>query len=232
MKIKDKGLFLYSKKFAENSQILYILSRENGLVKGLSRLKKNNNLITFDKVIFTWSSRSQNALGYINFEQETSNNLNNYFFSIIKASMSELCMIFLPPWEKNLQIYNDSIQLALFESKEDCILVKEYIKWEINFLKNIGYGFNLETCSVSGKINDNHFISPKTGNAVCFEVGKKYSKKLFKIPFCMKDNFKADIYSDYHEAMKITGYFLLKILEKNKKKFIFRNRIIEKISNL
>ncbi len=231
MKIRDKGLFLYSKKFGENSQILYILSCENGLVKGLSRLKKNNNLINFDKVIFTWSSRSQNALGYINFEQERPNNFNNYFFSIIKASMSELCMNFLPPWEKNLQIYNDSIQLTLLESKEDCFLAKEYIKWEINFLKNIGYGFNLDTCSVSGKTIDTHFISPRTGNAVCFEVGKKYSKKLFKIPLCMKDNFKADIYPDYLEAMKITGYFLLKILEKEKK-FIFRNRIIEKISNL
>ena len=54
-------------------------------------------------------------------------------------------------------------------------------------------------------------------------------KNLFKIPKCMKENFKKNKYNDYKEALKITGYFFLKILENNKFKFIFRNQIINKL---
>ncbi len=87
MKIEDEGLFLYSKIFGENSKILYILAKENGLVKGLSRnSKKKNSFINFDKIKFVWSSRNKDALGYLNVELMQSNLLNNYLFSIIKAS--------------------------------------------------------------------------------------------------------------------------------------------------
>ena len=56
-----------------------------------------------------------------------------------------------------------------------------------------------------------------------------YLCKLFKIPQCMKENFKKNKYNDYKQALKITGYFFLKILENNKFKFIFRNQIINKL---
>ena len=48
----------------------------------------------------------------------------------------------------------------------------------------------------------------------------------------MKENFKKNKYNDYKEALKITGYFFLKILENNKFKFIFRNQIINKLESL
>ena len=103
---------------------------------------------------------------------------------------------------------------------------------EMNFLKHLGYGLNINKCCVTGEFNNTYFISPKTGNAVNFEVGKKYAKNLFKIPICMKENFKKNKYNDYKEALKITGYFFLKILENNKFKFIFRNQIINKLEGL
>ena len=234
MKISDEGLFLYSKNFGENSKILYIFSKNNGLVKGLSRFskRKKNNLINFDKIRFTWSSRDQNALGFINFEQQDSNSFNDYIFSIIKASASELCMEFLPLWEKNLNIYNDILDLAAMQLKSNSYIIGKYVKWEIDFLKNLGYGLNIKLCAVSGKTENVYFISPKTGNAVNFNVGKKFSKKLFKIPNCMKDNFKREYYEDYKEALKITEHFFLKIMDKQNYRFIFRDQIINQIKNL
>ena len=43
--------------------------------------------------------------------------------------------------------------------------------------KNLGYGLNLDTCVVSGSSENIYFISPKSGNAVSFKIGKKYEKK-------------------------------------------------------
>ncbi len=234
MKINDDGLFLYSKNFGENSKVLYILSKNNGLVKGLSRSSKSkkNYLINFDKIKFTWSSRDKNALGFINFEQRDSNSFDNYIFSIIKASASELCIKFLPLWEKNLEIYNDILELTYMQLKSNSYMIGKYINWEINFLKNLGYGLNIKLCAVSGKTEDVHFISPKTGNAVTFNIGKKFYKQLFKIPDCMKDNFKKEYYDDYDEALKITEFFFLKIMDKQNYRFIFRDQIKNQIPNL
>ena len=234
MKITDDGLFLYSKSFGENSKILYILSKNYGLVKGLSKYSKSkkHNLINFDKIQFTWSSRDKNALGFINFEQRDSNSFDDYIFSIIKASASELCIKFLPLWEKNLDIYNDILDLAYMQLKNKSYMIGKYIHWEINFLKNLGYGLNIELCAVSGKTEDVYFISPKTGNAVTFNVGKRFSKQLFKIPNCMKDNFKKDYYDDYKDALRITEFFFLKIIDKHNYRFVFRDQIKNQIQNL
>ena len=62
----------------------------------------------------------------------------------------------------------------------------KYVWWEILFLKNTGYGLNLDTCAVSGSSENIYFISPKSGNSVSFNIGKKYEKKLFKIPNVLK----------------------------------------------
>ena len=231
MKIHDEGFFLYAKNFGEKSKILYILSKDYGLIKGLSKSFKNKNinLINLDKIQFTWSSRNQNSLGYLNYEQENYNLSSDYFYTIIKASASELCIKFLPLWEQNTSIYKEIKNLTLLKYDSNSYLVGRYVEWEINFLKHLGYGLNINKCCVTGELNNTYFISPKTGNAVNFEVGKKYSKYLFKIPMCMKENFKKNYYNDYKEALKITEYFFLKILENNKFKFIFRNQIINKL---
>ena len=234
MKIHDEGFFLYSKNFGEKSKILYILSKNYGLIKGLSKpLKKRNyNLINLDKIQFTWSSRNQNSLGYLNYEQKNHNLSDDYFFTIIKAAASELCIKFLPLWESNTVIYREINNLSILEYDSNSYLISKYVEWEINFLRHLGYGLNINKCCVTGEFNNTYFISPKTGNAVNFEIGKKYAKNLFKIPKCMKENFKKNKYNDYKDALKITGYFFLKILENNKLKFVFRNQIINKLEGL
>lgn len=234
MRISDDGFFLYSKNFGENSKILYILSKKNGLIKGLSKASKTKkiNLINLDEIKFTWTSRDKNGLGYINFEHQKANNFYNSLLSIIKASASELCIKFLPLWEKNLNIYNDIVVLSYLDKNDDYFLIGKYINWEINFLRNLGYGLNIDICAVTGKLDDTFFISPKTGNAVCYNVGRKYSNKLFKIPLCMKENFRNNFYDDYLEALTITKYFFFKILERKTENFIFRDQLISHLRNL
>jgi DNA repair protein RecO (recombination protein O) len=231
MKIVDEGFYLYSKKYGEKSKIIYILSKKNGLIRGLSRYSKSQtiNLINLDKIDFTWSSRDKNGLGFVKFEQQKKNNIDNNLFLIVKASASELCIRFLPFWEENIEIYNDILDLSLMKKMNENYLLGKYIYWETKFLKNLGYGFEMNECAISGKVDETYFISPKTGNSVCYKVGEKYAKSLFKIPFCIKDQFRKESYKDYYEALKITEFFLLKILETKKLDFVFRNQVISYI---
>ena len=44
MKINDLGFFLGNKKYGENSMIVYILSKNNGLIKSFSKYSKKKRL--------------------------------------------------------------------------------------------------------------------------------------------------------------------------------------------
>ena len=110
MKINDLGLFLGNKKYGENSTIVYVFSKNNGLIKSFSRYTKKRNLsfTILDEVSFTWQSKQKDSLGYINLDLTSPLKKNgNFVNSLIKSSASELCIKFLPLWQQNVEIYND-----------------------------------------------------------------------------------------------------------------------------
>ena len=235
MKINDLGFFLGNKKYGENSMIVYILSKNNGLIKSFSKYskKKRLSLRILDEVNFTWQSKQKDSLGYINFDLEASIKQNDTFInSLIKSSASELCIKFLPLWQQNFEIYNDLQRLIDSLDKKIELIIFNYVWWEIFFLKNTGYGINLEKCSVSGSKEKLYYLSPNSGNSVTYSVGHKYRNKLFKLPNCLKEKAVSNNFVDYIEALKITTYFLRKSFDYDLNKFVFRTHLINKLKTL
>ena len=235
MKVNDLGFFLGNKKYGENSMIVYILSKNNGLIKSFSKYSKKKRLSfrILDEVNFTWQSKQKDSLGYINFDLEASIKQNDTFInSLIKSSASELCIKFLPLWQQNFEIYNDLQRLIDSLDKKIELIIFNYVWWEIFFLKNTGYGINLEKCSVSGSKENLYYLSPNSGNSVTYSVGHKYRSKLFKLPNCLKEKAVSNNFVDYVEALKITTYFLRKSFDYDLNKFVFRTHLINKLKTL
>ena len=235
MEIIDNGFYLGSSDYGDNLKILQIFSEKNGIIKGITRHTKSKRfcLLNLDKIHFSWSSKNKDSLGYINYELETFSvdGKQSLIFSLIKASASELCLKFLPSWQKNIEIFEDlKILSNLLKNNFEYILL-EYVLWEFKFLKNLGYGLDFSKCSVSGSLDNISFLSPKTGNSVCYEVGEKYKNKLFKIPKFLNQKCKIITKDDYIDAFTITSYYLTKIDDSRIKKFIFRKQLIEKIKS-
>ena len=235
MKINDLGFFLGNKKYGENSMIVYILSKNNGLIKSFSKYskKKRLSLRVLDEVNFTWQSKQKDSLGYINFDLEASIKQNDTFInSLIKSSASELCIKFLPLWQQNFEIYDDLLKLIDSLDTKIELIIFNYVWWEIFFLKNTGYGINLEKCSVSGSKEKLYYLSPNSGNSVTYSVGHKYRSKLFKLPNCLKEKAVSNNFVDYIDALKITTYFLSKSFDYDLNKFVFRTHLINKLKTL
>ena len=235
MKVNDLGFFLGNKKYGENSMIVYILSKNNGLIKSFSKYSKKKRLSfrILDEVNFTWQSKQKDSLGYINFHLEASIKKNDTFISsLIKSSASELCIKFLPLWQQNFEIYNDLLRLIDSLDKKIELIIFNYVWWEIFFLKNTGYGINLEKCSVSGSKEKLYYLSPNSGNSVTYSVGYKYRNKLFKLPYCLKEKAVSNNFVDYIDALKITTYFLSKSFDYDLNKFVFRTHLINKLKTL
>ena len=235
MKINDLGFFLGNKKYGENSMIVYILSKNNGLIKSFSKYskKKRLSLRVLDEVNFTWQSKQKDSLGYINFDLEASIKQNDTFInSLVKSSASELCIKFLPLWQQNFEIYIDLQRLIDSLDTKIELIIFNYVWWEIFFLKNTGYGINLEKCSVSGSKENLYYLSPNSGNSVIYSVGHKYRNKLFKLPNCLKEKAVSNNFVDYIDALKITTYFLSKSFDYDLNQFVFRTHLINKLRTL
>jgi DNA repair protein RecO len=231
MKIKDEGIYLFSKKHGEKFLILQIFSKTYGLIKCLSRIsKKNHLLINLDLISFELDYKDKDSFGFIKFYQKKINTIDNVFLNLIKASASELCMKLLPTWEENLVIYKSLHRLSQLFNLNNDLIVAEYVKWEFQFLGCLGYGLDVKKCSQTGSDNV-YYISPKSGNSISYEVGRKYEKKLFKIPDCLKNNFSRFQISEIESCLKISGFFLQKISDTDKK-YIFRNQLVNMVSKL
>ena len=235
MKINDLGFFLGNKKYGENSMIVYILSKNNGLIKSFSKFSKKQrcSFKILDEINFTWQSKQKDSLGYVNLDLEASVKKNDTFVtSLIKSSVSELCIKFLPLWQQNIEIYNDLQRLIKTLDKKIELIIFNYVWWEILFLKNTGYGINLDKCSVSGSKEKLYYLSPNSGNSVTYSVGHKYRNKLFKLPNCLKEKAISNNFRDYINALKITTYFLRKSFDYDLNKFVFRTHLINKLKTL
>ncbi len=236
MKIKGEGFYLSCKKYGENSFIIYIFSKKNGLIKGFTKLSKKKKipLTNLDKINFEWNSRNPDGLGFLKFDicGIDLNRHSSFIFSLIIASASELCLKLLPLQQCYNEIYTDLEKLVNYNHKSFKNLISKYISWEINFLKHTGYGLNFSECIVTGKKEDVFFISPKSGNSVSYKIGKKYKKKLFEIPLCFKEENSEIEYSDYLRGLEIIGYFLRKSFEEYKFDLIFRKQLLNKVKSL
>ena len=88
-------------------------------------------------------------------------------------------------FQKNLNIYNDILDLAAMQLKSNSYIIGKYVKWEIDFLKNLGYGLNIKLCAVSGKTENVYFIPSCIGpsiTALC-KNEKNNIKKIEKVLF-------------------------------------------------
>ena len=60
--------------------------------------------------------------------------------------------------------------------------VQADLSWEIKLVRELGYALDLSKCSGCGGTNALHYLSPRTGRAVCDKCAAPYIDKLFKLP--------------------------------------------------
>lgn len=85
-----------------------------------------------------------------------------------------------------------------------------YSFFEFYLLDFLGIGLDVSECAVTGRRDDLHYISPKTGRAVCTEVGASYEDKLFAYPqYIVEGNYRPKN-AEIADVLTMTGSFLSK----------------------
>jgi len=187
MQIESYGILINLRPFSERDVVAHIFTRDNGLLAGVLRggaaTKKNKPLVGQVGTAI-WNARLDSQLGVFHFESEKNLSaalmLNSDCLKLMNAAFA-LIYALIPEREPFADLYTNTLQLLSDLSATDSPY-NAYLKWEINFLRDLGYALDLTKCSGCGKTENLCYLSPKTGRAVCADCGDPYMDRLYKLP--------------------------------------------------
>lgn len=266
MNWNDKGIIISKKKYGESSLILKVFTQNHGVYSGfvkggLRKTKKgSNNKYEVGNVVYCeWTARLEDSLG--SFKIEVLESLSTSFvFDRKKLLLLNLLTSLINGIFHDREEYKDIfdvVYLYLSSMKDSDFrnkgsfhnFVLFYILMELLILKELGYQLVLNECAVTGNMEELIYVSPKTGRAVCKEIGEPYKDKVLKLPEFMGvfSNINLESFSellgsrfslenlkklDLNDGLVLTGHFVIKWLFYNKSMLESFKRIRSELINL
>ena len=205
---EDYGFLLSKNKFGENSAISELYTKNHGKISGIiygaTSKKVKNYLQIGNKFHVSYNLKSENKIGYLKIEI-VSAHTPNYFeeqkkLSCIISSMNLIKMLTVEH-ESNENIFE--LIDKFFKILNDEYWLCNFVFWELEFFKLIGYNLQLK-----------HMVKEETvnGKKIYFVLSSNYRKLIPN--FLIENNFKEKNNLDLLSALKLTSDYLDKTILK------------------
>ena len=165
----DEGFLISKNKYSENSLIVEIFTKNHGKTSGIifggTSRKIKNYLQLGNQLYVNYSSKTENKIG--NFKIEILKAYTPIFFENYRKllcifSAFQLIKILTAESQKNLKIYDLIKNFYTLLKKENWI--RDYIFWELELFKVIGYDLELKNLVKKELINNEVKYLVKTTN--------------------------------------------------------------------
>jgi DNA repair protein RecO (recombination protein O) len=146
----DEGFLISKNRYSENSLIAEIFTKNRGKTSGIifggTSKKIKNYLQIGNRLHINYSSKSENRIGY--FKVEILNAYSPLYFDHKQklsciTSATNLIKILTADSQSNIKVYQLIEKLFLILNNKDWL--KNYIFWELDLLKVLGYDLELES---------------------------------------------------------------------------------------
>ena len=204
----DTGFLLSKNKYNENSLISEIFTENHGKVAGIvfggTSRKIKNYLQIGNKVYLNFNSKSENRIGY--FKIEIQQAFTPFYFDNKKklsciSSAIHLVKVLTAESQKNTEVFDLIKKFYSILEKDNWI--KEYVYWELELLKVLGYHLEFENL-VEKKI---------VGSQIKYFSKSLINKKI--IPnFLIDKNHKLEDLPTLLNGLKLVGDYLDKTIFK------------------
>ncbi|MBT5414921.1 MAG: DNA repair protein RecO, partial [Rhodospirillaceae bacterium] len=125
------------------------------------------------------------------------------------AALSSACAVAeaaLPEREPHPAAY-DGLG-ALLEALSGEVWAEAYIRWEIEMLRELGFGLDLSACAATGSTDDLAYVSPRSGRAVSLAAGEPYRARLLTLPGFLLGRARPEREAEIAAGLALTGHFL------------------------
>ena len=202
----DKGFLISKNKYNENSLIAEIFTEKHGkfsgIIFGATSKKIKNYLQIGNHLHVNYNSKSDNKIGY--FKVEIFEALSPIYFDNSKklsciVSAMNLIKILTAESQKNKKIY-DLIEKFYYILKSEN-WINNYIFWELDLFKIIGYDLELKNLVNKKKINNK------------IQYYAQSSSEYRTVPNFLidKDNYENDL-NNLLKGLKLVGDYLEKTI--------------------
>ncbi len=217
MEWTDLGIVLAVRKHGESSVIATLLTehygRHAGLVRGGAGRRHRGALQVGNRLRVTWRARLPEHLGHFNCELAYARTATVLADKRRLAGLSAAAAVLersLPEREPQPGIY------AAFDDLLDAIVgsvhwPETYVVWEVELLRELGFGLDLTRCALTDRTDDLAYVSPRSGRAVSRDAAGDYRNRLLPLPAFLTQAEAADepaSAADISAGLSLTGYFL------------------------
>ena len=214
---RDQGIVLATHKHGESAAIAHVFTPLKGRYAGLVRGGAARRLAPFlqigSQLELTWKARLEEHLGVFTLEPTRLRFAgilgDPLALSGLSATVS-LLMMALPERQPYPKLYADTETLLDLICTSD-VWPLAYLKWELQFLAQLGFGLDLSKCVISGQQDNLAFISPKSGCAVARGQAGEWETRLLPLPPCLIGQGACQNEQIY-QGLKVTGFFMNKWL--------------------
>ncbi|MDP1724484.1 MAG: DNA repair protein RecO [Alphaproteobacteria bacterium] len=208
MQWRDDGLLIGINPLNEDKLILTFFTRFRGLESGLIK-RDELPLLLGSTYWIDCSLRIQESLG--SFKLEQTKNYAQHFSTqnllLVLGSLLDFLRLLLAPKDPHNILYDKTIEFLSKPVSWPNILV-EYCRWELQLLKELGFGLSLEKCIVTRETSNLTYVSPKSGAAVSLNAGMAYKNQLLRLPKFLIEESSICQMEDIVHGLTLTGYFL------------------------
>lgn len=81
------------------------------------------------------------------------------------------------------------------------------VRWEVDLLREVGFGLDFSACAMTGVSDDLAYVSPRTGRAVSRAAAGEWAPRLLALPPFLTGNAAADM-AQCRDGLALTGHFL------------------------
>ena len=204
----DNGFLLSKNRYNENSLISEVFTKNHGKVPGIifggTSKKIKNYLQIGNNIYVNFNSKSENNIGY--FKIEIHKALSPHYFdnqqklSCISSAM-HLIKILTAEFQKNNTIYHLIEKFYILLENENWI--KNYIFWELELLKNLGYDLEFKN------IVDKQIIDDKLQY-----ISRSFKDKKIIPNFLIEKNQNSEDIKTLLSGLKLVGDYLDKTILK------------------
>ena len=196
MNWEDEGYLLSKKKFRENAIIISAFTNNYGKISGIvyggTSRKIKNYLQVGNKIFIIHNSKSRNKLGYLKteiIEAISPRYFNDKKKSYLLLSITDLLNSILPDEEVYKNIYSSLNDLIKSLENKNWPII--YSFWEVNLIKELGFGFKMNKTDsaeelISLKIDNIIYKVPKF--IINGEIPENYSKKTINLALSFTRN--------------------------------------------